>query len=325
MGTRTTSTREYDLFGPWIDEVCAPEDVPRVFRQHPVDFGGSRLVLKVPRDIARRDATPDMDLYENLVVLDREVLTILSLQASQAAGRTGRGQAGYATQVVPVADVVAIRVTVSLLAGDLTIYTRGSAPVHLRFNGAARDSIDRLVRELVADVATAPPSPAGASLLSIAPVSHPGPTTPELFHDVALVSDYLAALRRRPALAALAWHGRRAVKPAGQGVTGLGRRALHALAPVALQGAILARTPETLEVFTRRAWFARRSEPQYSSSHIIVPLAALDGLDVAPHPGYVAIDTVGLLVGSDRIDLSLPADAPARDLLANRISRIEPA
>ena len=315
MGTRTPSTREYDLFGPWIDEVCAPEDIPRVFRPHPVDLDRSRLVLKVPRDIARRDATPDMDLYDNLVVLDDQALTILSLRAGHAS-KTGRGPAGYDAQVLPVADVVAIRVTVTLLVGDLTLYARGVAPVHLRFNGSARANIDRLVRELLADAATAPPSTAGTRFLGIAPVPDPGPTTPELVDDVLLVSDYLTAVRHRPSMTALAWHGRRDVKPAGTGVAGLGRRALHALTPVALQGAVLARTPETLEVFTRRAWFARRSEPQHSSRHIIVPLAALEGLDVAPHPGYLAVDTVGLVLGSDRIDLLLPADAPAKDLLA---------
>ena len=63
----TTRVSEYDAFGPWIDEVFAPEDVPRLFRNHALDFDAARLVLKVPRDIVRRDATPDMDLYDYLL------------------------------------------------------------------------------------------------------------------------------------------------------------------------------------------------------------------------------------------------------------------
>lgn len=60
----TTRVSEYDRFGPWIDEVLDLEDVPRLFRSHPVDFDAARLVLKVPRDIARRDANAAMNLYD---------------------------------------------------------------------------------------------------------------------------------------------------------------------------------------------------------------------------------------------------------------------
>ncbi len=56
-----TRVSEYDRFGPWIDEVLDLEDVPALFRDHAIDFDTARLVLKVPREIARRDATADMD------------------------------------------------------------------------------------------------------------------------------------------------------------------------------------------------------------------------------------------------------------------------
>jgi hypothetical protein len=58
-GGDAPSTPEYDAFGPWVDPVRTAEEVPPLYRDHPVDLAGSRLVLKVPRDIARRDATPD--------------------------------------------------------------------------------------------------------------------------------------------------------------------------------------------------------------------------------------------------------------------------
>lgn len=72
------STPEYDAFGPWVDPVRSAEEVPPLYRDHPVDLAASRLVLKVPRDIARRDATPDMDLYDHLLVLEADALTVLS-------------------------------------------------------------------------------------------------------------------------------------------------------------------------------------------------------------------------------------------------------
>src|SRR5690606_31495032 len=42
--TATPGVSEYDRFGPWIDEVATPADVPRLFRDHPVDLDGARLV-----------------------------------------------------------------------------------------------------------------------------------------------------------------------------------------------------------------------------------------------------------------------------------------
>ncbi|MCU1433145.1 MAG: hypothetical protein JWP95_2250, partial [Actinotalea sp.] len=55
------STAEYDAFGPWILEVRAVDDLPALFSRHPLDLGSARLVLKVPRQIARRDAHAGMD------------------------------------------------------------------------------------------------------------------------------------------------------------------------------------------------------------------------------------------------------------------------
>ena len=80
----TTETTEYARFGPWVDEVTTPDDVPRLYRDHPIDLTSTRLVLKVPRNIARRDAHPGMDLYDHLLVLDDARLTVLSRTVTPA-------------------------------------------------------------------------------------------------------------------------------------------------------------------------------------------------------------------------------------------------
>ena len=73
-----SSTAEYDAFGPWIDEVTSADEVPRLYSGYGIDFGSSIRILKFPRNIARRDANPAMHLYDHLVVVTRERLTILS-------------------------------------------------------------------------------------------------------------------------------------------------------------------------------------------------------------------------------------------------------
>ena len=58
---------EYDAFGPWIYEVHNVDELPRLYQNAGIDPTTCSLVLKIPRNIERRDATPDMHLYDHLV------------------------------------------------------------------------------------------------------------------------------------------------------------------------------------------------------------------------------------------------------------------
>ena len=93
MSVTAAEVAEYDRFGPWIDEIVVPEDVPRLFRSYPIDLSATRMVLKVPRGIARRDATAGMNLYDHLVILERDALTLLSrdVATSNASAHSGCG------------------------------------------------------------------------------------------------------------------------------------------------------------------------------------------------------------------------------------------
>ena len=76
--TDVTRSAEFDAFGPWVDQVRNASEVPGLYRDYPVDFATSRLVLKVPRNISRRDALPTMDLYDHLLIAGPEALVVLS-------------------------------------------------------------------------------------------------------------------------------------------------------------------------------------------------------------------------------------------------------
>ena len=310
--------REYDLFGPWIDEVRTPEDIPRLYRPHEVDLARTRLVLKVPRNIARRDATPEMDLYDHLLVLDEDArLTVLS-RRSDRGRRKGQaaGGAPYDTQQMIASDITGIRTTVSFLDGRLTIHAGTVPALHVRFNGAGRPQIHRLVNELIAAVSAPPRTPLGAALLSASPRYTGAPPRGDLANDLSLISDFTDAVRERPALEACAWHGRRELVTAGGGAAALLHKAVHALRPVMLQGAVLARTEGTLELFTRHDWLLPRADPVHSSSHVVVPLARLEGVSAEPHPRYDGVDVVVLNGGAEPTTLLLPGDSTARALLA---------
>ncbi|WNM24997.1 hypothetical protein [Demequina capsici] len=311
MTAEPLRTAEFDRFGPWVDRVEVLDDLPPLYRDHPFDLASARLVLKVPRNIARRDARPDMDLYDHLLILEEDRLTVLSRHA-RAGARDGSGAAsdGYGARVIPLGDVLAVWDTVDLLAGKLSVVVRGQAPVKVPFNGSARAQIDRLVMEIVACTASAPIRGAGGRLLAAPTGGTPAVIREALTLDKGVVADYAESAAHSERLEALAWHPRQPLEPIGVGIEGALRRLSHAILPATLQAAVIARTPSTLEVFTRHEWILRRKKPVHSSTHLIVPLAAIDSMRATPHPGYARIVDVTLAAGGAAVVLSTPQDGP---------------
>ena len=134
MSAVETSTAEFDAFGPWIDEVRSDDDVPRLYRAHRIDFDSARMVLKFPRDISRRDATPQMDLYDHLLIAETDLLTLLSRTAT-----------GVSQTSVAYGDIAVVTEWANLLDAELRIDTVHGDTVVLAFNGTSRDTVVRLV------------------------------------------------------------------------------------------------------------------------------------------------------------------------------------
>ncbi|GEL93998.1 hypothetical protein [Cellulomonas composti] len=309
---------EYDRFGPWIDRVESPDDVPRLFRGHEIDFGSSPTVLKVPRNVARRDAHPAMDLYDHLVVLQGRTLTCLSRRTTVADGP------GFDRTDVPVDDVVAIRDAVSLLDGSLTIRSRTGAQVRFAYNGSARSAVTGLVDELRGLLTPAAPASLGGRLRA-ATAEHALPTSAIALQavDVALVSDHRAAARALPGLTAWACHDRVVVTPRPGGLVGSVRRALHALNPMTLHGGVLAGDDVALEVFGRHASLIRGRAPALSASRLVVPWAGLDRVEVEPHPVYEGVSDVVLVGGASTSTLHLPSGSRTTRVLTAAVERAQ--
>lgn len=288
----TTTSREFDSFGPWIDEVRAADDVPRLFRTHPVDLAGAELVLKVPRNIARRDATPQMDLYDHLIVVDRRQLTVLT-----------RSEGGYTVTELPVDRIAALHDTVNLLAGTLRVIPHQGVPVELHYNGSAAETIRRLVDVLVRGAASGGPNRAGQALIEAGrTAAGPMPMLDLGREDQGLLGDLRDAVRARPSLRPWVGHGRRRVR------TGF--------TPTTLQAAVLAEDDGVLEVFTRHEWLITGRAPVHSSGRWSVPLASVSGIGLAPDPRYAGVLHAVLRIGDAQVVLVLPEDSAAQAVIA---------
>ena len=294
-----TRSAEFDAFGPWVDQVRNASEVPGLYRDYPVDFTASRLVLKVPRNISRRDALPTMDLYDHLIIVAPAALTVLS--------RTG---SSFTDCSLGYADIVAITDTVDLVDGRLSILTRAGDTLAVPYNGSSQEVITRLI-DVLGELTRAAPRSAAAMIL---PATDAPPALDLLDlgkHDVGLVTSYFDLLRHHFGASLLAAHGRTGLTPRGGPLT----RAVHALYPMTLHGAVLCRTETELHILGRKAWLVRGNAPDLSRSHSTIPLGAIDRVTVAPHPKYLAAVVVTVRLGEATFDIVLPAGSAAERAL----------
>ena len=312
-------TSEYDRFGPWIDDVTTPEEMPPLYRDYPLDLARARMVLKVPRNISRRNATPDMDLYDHLLVLDEVGLTLLSRRVTTGTRRTPVTR-GYDVVAVPYSQVVAVLDTTDLLDARLTVFSQAGAALSFSYSGSARASVTRLVSAIRAASEVYPPSAAGRALLkSAARTAAPAVLDPG-DADVVFVNDFEELARRHAGLAAWTCHGRVAALPRGGGWAGAARKFTHLLKPATLHGAIVAGDPGTIEIVGRRGWILRTRTPVYSHSRLVLPLGAVERLYVAPHERYVGVSVVRFGAGAASVEIVVPDDSPALGLFAGAAS-----
>ena len=318
---------EYDRFGPWIDEVHRLEDVPRLYSSFPIDFSVERLVLKVPRNITRRNATPDMDLYDHLIMLGQERLTVLSRRAGKTSRKAGGAASsdsgkGYDVVATPFADVVAIRDTLNLLDGRLTVSTSEGTPVSVSYNGSSADVVGTLVSALTEAACVKPASPVGQALLTAGgPLARPAVVQGRAPVDTFLASAFLDAHSAHPRLSAWAAHGSRRLAPDAAGMQGTIQRAKHALSPMTLHGALFAADEAAMEIFGRHSWLMRGRAAIYSTSHLVIPFGAPDRLDLAPHALYPDVTVATIGAGKWTAELPVPRDSVAEQLLSEAASK----
>ena len=316
MTTGVESTAEYDAFGPWIDEVRTPYEVPRLFTLHPIDFATTRLVLKVPRNISRRDAHPTMDLYNHLIIAGESELTLLSRD-----GTMMRSTSMAYDRIAAISDAV------SLLDAELTIVGSDGQTVRFAYNGSANQSVVRLIELLRALVnpganptmvpdASSPDSGSPDSA-STAPVPPPSPyvsSAPGIDDlgrgDSVLVTWFNELERKDAALDFRAAHGRAPVVPLAATVNDW-------LRPSSVSGMLVAASPTELQVISRRAPIVRRSAVDHSRQRTIVFRGGIHSSRSAAHPRFAGLAVVTLQVGSTTVEFTtLQGSEVERELTA---------
>ena len=302
------STAEYDAFGPWIDEVTTADEIPRLYRDYPLDFASVELVLKFPRGIARRDATPDMDLYDHLVVVGPETLVVLT-----------RSPEGYRESTIEYSRIASVTDSITLLDARLRIRTLDGHEHVLAYNGSSHAAVTDLVARLrrlalatVADTARRMADSVRARE-TIAPLA-----LDDLGRgDAIFVGWSNELLAREPGLRLLAAHGRQRVATHGSALL----RLLDLVNPAHLHAVVVLATDDELQVLHRGHLVTRGGAPIMSRGRTIVQLAGVDAVKRAEHPRYTGVTVVTVRSGSSAVEILVPAGSTAERALLAQLPR----
>ena len=294
-------TAEFDAFGPWVMQVVGDEGVPRLYRDHPLDFDAVRMVLKVPRNIQRRDANPEMHLYDHLLIAGESDLTMLS-----------RHEDTYGTLELPYARIAAVHTSTVLLDGLLRVYdvegrAENGVALDLRYNGVSLDVVEQLARILRTQaLATAPARPVGQPIGA--------PLRPELDDlgrmDVALVTTS-RELAAKEELVLWAMHPRLGVQRRDGAFRGLSSM----IFPPTVHAMVVGATSGEVHLVHRRPWVTTGRKPVHSVAHTVITAPRVDQVEVSDHPGFTDTQLVRVVSGRAAVEIPVPKGAPTVDAL----------
>ncbi len=267
-----STTAEYNAFGPWIYEIRSEEEIPRLFREYPLDLENAALTIKVPRPISRRDANPSMDLYDIVLSLGPDNVTILH-----------RSGGTFDFRDIAYDEIQGITDFVDLLDGRLTLAAE-AGEVTVKYNSSSNEIIAHLV-QLIRDryVVHSHEGSQGPPPASV----KPAPVERELgiLHG---------RVNREGANRTIAVQERRLVTPLEASFVD---RAVARAWPTTLQSAIFVLGTDELQVLHRGRPFQTGYKPVHALARTLLPLARVAGIETRRSQQYEGVSTLLVRIG----------------------------
>lgn len=138
---------EYDAFGPWIYEIDDEHPIPELFAPLIKKDKYCLMMMKIPRQIERRDADPSMQLYDYVVGAYESQIFICIRQDNTAERKRFR-----------YSDLSAISLFSCFLASYVTFYFKTGESFELPFNTISLNIMKRFVRLVRAKLVPEEPS-----------------------------------------------------------------------------------------------------------------------------------------------------------------------
>lgn len=278
---------EYDAFGPWIYEIDEDHPVPRLFAPY-IPAEEPLMLFKIPRSIERRNATPDMDLYDCVVGAYAERICILT-----------RADRSVQAAWVAYEDIEGLCLRRHFLEGVLTLYLKRGETA-LTFNAVSMDVVKRFV-VLIRDRSRGDAPPLPDTLAERQETASLDPLFGNLLRD-------LRAEGETPLL--YAWQPvavRHALDRSGL------RDLRERLWPQRLPATLHVLTPEELIVIQQDAAPGRDGRGKFIYHYFYLPLSGLVQTEVRPSEGFA--ETVCSVSLADHT-LSYPVEPGTHSVLA---------
>ncbi len=245
------SSNEHDRFGPWAVKIGEQDPLPPLFVSYMTPAQEPLLAVKIPRNIERRNATPQMHLYDYVVALYSDDLLIL-----QRVGDEVRAHS------FPYNEIQYLTFAEELLRGSLRLGMRDTAFV-LPFSTVSSDLMQELVDQVrgryggTAETAVLPPPAAAGDDLSY------------YFHNMLQ-----AGARQKSPFQLLAAQGNRAI---GAQAAGFVQRIFYGVTGKTLLESLHLSDGRELQIITRGREFKYKWQTVYGKTTTYLPLANISG------------------------------------------------
>jgi hypothetical protein len=125
--------KEYDGFGPWINEIDAEHEIPRIFKYDFKEKEDYLILFTIPRRIESTKAKPGMDLYDYLIGA-----TDTNLYIWKRAGKS------VVEKKINYDDILALKDIHALLRGELILFTKNET-IKIVYNTVSEQVIMKFV------------------------------------------------------------------------------------------------------------------------------------------------------------------------------------
>ena len=277
---------EYDAFGPWIYEISEEHPLPPLFQPHFPVTDKPLMSFKIPREIERRRATPDMDLYDYVIGAYEDHILILKREGHTVTSTT-----------VAYGEVEGIRLFRKFLHGICTLYLSGSA-LTITFNTTSMQLMRRFVRLIRSKYQTKERG-RGRSRIFVDPACLPD-ITDALFNN--LLIDLRDAGER---FTVGAFQPAKSILLRQPSFT---QRLFGLLKPQFLPSALHLFDQDELLIIVQENAEKNAQESEYGYDFTYIPLHKLQSVYLEEDAAYQQVTACTLKLGNNRFQLSFASD-----------------
>ena len=129
-----TAQAEHYAFGPWIVEVTDKNLLPPLFVPYYKGSNSFLMLIKIPRNIDRRNAVPGMDLYDYVIGLYEDYIYLLE-----------RKEKAVEETTFSYREIEGLEYFIDLLLGRLTIYLK-DRKIQISYNSVSKNIITKIIK-----------------------------------------------------------------------------------------------------------------------------------------------------------------------------------